>query len=308
MSKIEAGIREINQQEIDIVEHLEKIVANYQEPTAGKGLTLIKNYTTHEPIKLVTDPVKLGQIITNLLDNALKFTEEGSIKIGIETADNYLSIAVSDTGCGIEAKYRQVIFERFRQAPADKYKVNEGAGLGLAVAKGLTQQLNGEIWVESVKNEGATFYVRLPHKETSPSAQAQKTTKMKNRKETIENFKEPKILIVEDEPSNYILIEELLAPFNYNLVHAVDGQMALEIVKKTPDISLILMDIKLPGMNRIEATKRIRQLMKNVKIIAVTAYTKPETFTDETLSIFDDYITKPIEVQVLIEKVKRSFK
>ncbi|MDA3866848.1 MAG: PAS domain S-box protein [Salinivirgaceae bacterium] len=308
MSKIEAGINEINLEEIDIIEHIAKIAANFEQKTTEKGLQLIKNYDSKHVKSIVTDPLKLEQILTNVLDNALKFTKKGSIKISIDTSDSSVLISVTDTGFGIESEYQQVIFERFRQAPANSYSVNEGAGLGLAVAKGLTLQLNGEIWVESIKNEGSTFYISLPKNELNTSVQPSKSLIDKHQNEILDNLIAPKILIVEDEPLNYILIEELLSPFGYNILHAVDGQMALEIVKKTPDISLVLMDIKLQGMNGIEATKRIRQQNNDVKIIAISAYTKPEIFTAETLSIFDDYMTKPIEAKKLIEKVRRSVK
>ena len=232
----------------------------------------------------------MDQVITNLIQNAIKFTEKGFIEIGYELLNNDIQFYVKDTGLGIAPQNLELIFERFGQAE-DGYSRNfEGAGLGLSICKGFVELMTGKIWVESEFNKGSIFYFTIPYK---PAVKNTNTQKQKNSSGNY-NWKGKKIMLVEDETFSQNFMETLILPHGAKIVYATDGFDALNKVRLNPDIDLILMDIRLPGIDGIETTKKIRLLGFNKPIIAQSANALPE---DKKLCInagCNDFVAKPI--------------
>ena len=222
---------------------------------------------------LYTDGEKLRQIFSKLIDNSLKYTEKGYIKIGVkEQEPENVTFFVEDSGIGIEKKYIDKIFDRFftleRKEESEKFR---GEGLGLAFAKLLTELLGGSIWAESIKTEGSTFYFRLPVMQVIPkSKQAKEPGRMKYY------WPGKTLLVAEDEESNFLLIEAILKDAGVTLVHVVDGVELLEKIDTGITIDLILLDIKMPRMSGTQAIKIIRESYPDVPVIVQTAYDKTD--------------------------------
>jgi urea ABC transporter urea binding protein len=241
-----------------------------------------------EASTIKTDPVKLNKIVSNLLENAFKFTLQGYIEFGYSliTSDkgNTLQLYVKDTGIGIKPEMHEKIFERFAQEEKDLTLKVGGLGLGLSIAKENTELLGGEIKVESKKGEGSVFYINLPYKPVYPESRMQK--------DKISHT----VLIVEDEEVNYLYLETLLGRYGPNIIilHAKNGMEAIEICNKNKNTDLILMDIKMPILNGYDATKRIKKAYPNIPIVAQTSYASKEDRKRAKKAGFDDYIEKPI--------------
>ncbi|PCH51992.1 MAG: hypothetical protein COC22_04805 [Flavobacteriaceae bacterium] len=246
---------------------------------------------------VLIDAVKLNKVLSNLLENALKFTNEGFIEIGYELNNkNEIRFYVKDTGVGIASEKHQIIFERFSQAEKELSEKVGGLGLGLSIAKENAQLLGGEIKVESMKGEGATFFLTIPYK---PLYLASKVDNNINKKT---------ILIAEDEEVNYIYLETLINDFlklNVKIVHAKNGQEAVDIIKNNETIGFILMDLKMPIMTGLEATKMIKEINPNITIVAQTAYSTNEEKENALAMGCDDFMSKPInrdDLKLVIDK------
>jgi len=243
---------------------------------------------------IVSDKTKLNKILSNLLENALKFTSEGFVELGYYVDNANLILYVKDTGIGISPKNHEIIFERFAQEEKDFSRKQGGLGLGLSICKENAELIGGKITLESEKGKGSTFFVTIPYK----SAQF----KNNNTKENFERFEKTDdkytILIAEDEEVNYLYIEVLFEDEidgNYKLIHAKNGKEAVEICFSNNTIDLVLMDIKMPIMNGYEATEKIKEKFPNLPIIVQTAYS---TESDKQLALkhgCDDFISKPID-------------
>ena len=250
------------------------------------------------PKRILIDEVKLKQIMINLIGNAFKFTSEGEISFGCYMKDDsHLVFYVKDTGIGIEPENHKVIFERFRQIENRQF-FNGGSGLGLAIVKAYTDMMDGTIEVVSNPGIGSLFTATLPL--NLPEEQEKDTnTETENFKmETKERF----ILVAEDEDINWFLLDQILTPINYKLMRAVNGREAVDICRENDDIDLVLMDIKMPEMNGYEALQEIRRFKPELPIIAQTAYALPSD-VERLKKSFSDYITKPINRQLLLKKI-----
>ena len=236
---------------------------------------------------VLTDKSKLVKVLSNLLENSLKFTHEGFIDIGYQLKNDEIEFYVKDTGIGIKKSKHESIFDRFSQAEKDLSKKVGGLGLGLSIAKENTELLGGTIQLESVEGKGATFFVTIPYK---PVYKVNDIEKAKN---------EPKytILIAEDEEINYLYIDTLLKDIfglNCKIIHVTNGKEAFETCKENKAIELVLMDLKMPIMNGFEAIKLIKSLLPNLPIIAQTAYSTPQEKEQAILVGCDDFMSKPI--------------
>jgi PAS domain S-box-containing protein len=258
------------------------------------GLPMEKSY-------IHSDNVRIEQILTNLLSNAYKFTEKGSINVGYEI-ENFKDIVfyVKDTGIGLTELEQSVIFDRFRQVSASFDRLYSGTGLGLSISKGLVDKLNGTIWVESEINKGSEFYFKIPY---VPGIATKKSNKHSNKSKL--NWKGKTILIAEDEDTNFTFIDTLLRPTSAAVIRARDGTEVIDICKNNSKIDLVLMDIKLPGINGLEATKQIRKFRKSLPIIAHTAYAM-SVDEDECLKAgCDAYICKPVKIDPLLRLIQQ---
>lgn len=308
MSKIESGLIKVDINETNINEKIEFIYKFLKPEVETKGLQfLFKNgLPTNEAI-IKTDDEKVDEILTNLVRNAIKFTGEGSIYFGYvlksDSEPAELEFFVKDTGIGIPQKLHQLIFERFRQGSESHSRGYEGSGLGLSISKYYVEMLGGKIWVESEEDRGSTFYFTIPYNPVSEiETEVINSVSAEHKKVTLENMK---ILIVEDNEISFTLLKLILYKISKEVLHAHTGAEAVETCRNNPDIDLILMDIRMPRMNGLEATQKIRQFNKEVIIIAQTAY----AFLDDSEKAIEagcnDYIMKPINKTILREKIKK---
>ncbi|MDP3312549.1 PAS domain S-box protein [Lutibacter sp.] len=261
---------------------------------------------TDEQSFVSCDETRLTQVLSNLLENALKFTKEGTIEFGYELGEKDLHFHVKDSGVGISEKDHQLIFERFGQSNNDSLTVKVGSGLGLSISKGIIEILGGKIWVESELNKGATFHFTIPNCFVSKE-DAFIETSYKNNK--LENSPTVTILIAEDELSNYYYyLEAVLEEYQFNLIHVENGKDAVEAVQSANTIDLILMDFNMPVMNGIDATIEIRKMGNNVPIIALTAYAMTEDKEKALNAGCNDYLAKPIIREVLLDTIYKYIK
>ncbi|HCE54083.1 MAG TPA: hypothetical protein DER05_03385 [Lutibacter sp.] len=273
-----------------------------------KSISLVlENELSDKESTILTDKNKLNKVLSNLLENALKFTNEGIVELGYKlNKDNEpaeLKIFVKDSGIGIKQEKQELIFERFSQAEKELSKKVGGLGLGLSIAKENTELLGGKITVVSELGKGAAFFVTILYKPVNL------TQKIENEKikEKVVNEKKHTILITEDEDVNYMVLEILLEDklkFPCIIIHAKDGLEAVELCKSNPEIELVLMDIKMPKMDGREATRIIKEFRPNLPIIAQTAYSSPEEKEKAFLAGCDDFLSKPINKEDLDSKLK----
>ncbi len=300
ISKIEAEQFELNEKDFNINKLLLEVftLANEDKQKLDKKHIKIevKIPNDTDDLELNTDQFRLQQILLNLLENALKFTDEGSIEFGYElsTEDN-IKFFVKDTGKGIpEAEFKN-IFERFRKLEDDKNKLYGGTGLGLSICKHLIDMMGGEIWLASSLGKGSTFYFTLPLKNNTKSSEKESTMV----KEEAFNWADKTVLIVEDEEINYIFFEEALIDTGINMLWAKNGKEAVDIFIDQ-DIDLVLMDIKMPEMNGYDACDQIKEMNPDVPVLAQTAYALAGEKEQILESGFDDYIAKPIKQKALL--------
>ncbi len=269
----------------------------------------LKKELSDKDSTILTDSTKLNKILSNLLENALKYTNEGYIELGYkllsDTEPIQIQIYVKDTGIGIKLESLKTIFERFSQEEKELSKNVGGLGLGLSIAKENAELLGGKITVQSKKGEGSTFFITIPFKhinfgiEGSNSGNS-KAVEMKKQNDFT-------ILIVEDEEINFLYLETLLENISLNIkiLHAKHGKEAVEICMINHKIDFVFMDLKMPIMSGYEATRKIKEFKPNMPIIAQTAYSTKEKKEQAFAAGCDDFISKPISEEALTEIVSK---
>ncbi|WP_291097336.1 MULTISPECIES: PAS domain S-box protein [unclassified Flavobacterium] len=311
ISKIESKQMEVSISDTNVNEQIEYIFNFFKPETTNKGIQLVfKNGLPAKEAIIKTDTEKIYAILTNLVKNAIKFTDKGTIEFGYTLkADRKpaaLEFYVKDTGVGIPKDRQQAIFDRFIQADISDKRAFQGAGLGLSISKAYVEMLGGKIWVESEEGKGSTFYFTIPY-----NVEPKKETVFKNTasKEEEENqIKNLKILIVEDDTISNLLISKAVKIFSKEILKATTGVEAVEACRNNPDIDLVLMDINMPIMDGYEATKQIRQFNKDVIIIAQTAFGMTSDREKAIAAGCNDYISKPINIAVLGDLIQKYFK
>ena len=294
ISSIETKQEKIKTQKVCVNSIIVELLSIYKPQAFDKNISLYsKQQLPDRQSEIYTDKTKLEQILSNLIINALKFTPKGFVEFGYSLKGNEIEFYVKDTGVGIKDEMQDLIFERFRQADLDLGAIYGGTGLGLSISKGFLELLNGKIWVQSKIDAGSTFYFTIPYKPVNEDY----------KKGFSYNPNLKTILIAEDEEYNYLLLEEFLNDLDMNLIHAKNGKEAVEIYKSNPTIDIVLMDIKMPVMDGLTATKVIKACCPDLPIIAQSAYSL-EHFTDKYGEmLFDNYIAKPINEDELKEKI-----
>lgn len=289
LSKIEAGTLELNYSNIELNELMRELERGFllRVKTDAVKLEFVE---PAGPCMAYTEKNRLSQLMINLVTNAIKFTEKGSIRFGYEMRENELYFYVTDTGCGIPKDKQQNIFGRF-------VKLNsfaQGTGLGLSICKTLMDHMGGRIGVESEEGKGSTFWFTLPYK---PAVKEDKKQMPKDIQPVSIERNKLTILVAEDNASNYKLFESILK-YDYHLIHAWDGMEAVEMFRKhNPQI--VLMDINMPVMNGYEAAREIRKYSAKIPIIAVTAFAYASDEQKVMESGFDGYMPKPINAKLL---------
>jgi len=250
---------------------------------------------------IYTDPFRLKQILINLLSNAVKFTEEGEIVLGIRENPEGVYFYVKDSGIGIREEKQKVIFDRFMQGHEAKSKLYGGTGLGLAISKNLTEILGGDIGVESTSGEGATFWFVLPRNEVPLKYEAALKTPSNN----LRSWDDKKILIAEDDLSNYYFLFESLKDTGVEMVWAKDGEETMELFREHKDLNAVLMDINMPLINGYDCTKQIKNERPDLAVIAQTAYAMSGEREISRQAGCDDYLAKPIKVSELLDTLSK---
>lgn len=303
ISKVESGQMEIVISEFTVLEQIKEVHALFSTEAKAKGLSLhLKNSLPSNEMTIKSDNHKINAILVNLVKNAMKYCDEGSIEIGVEKKGSHLEFYVKDTGIGI-AKNRQIaIFDRFVQADIEDVKALQGSGLGLSISKAYAEMLGGEIWVDSEPGKGATFYFTIPGEIKIGGDMANGQNAIEKRENPINKLK---VLIVEDDENSEIYISLIVDAFSDEVLIARNGEEAIELCRNNPRIDLILMDVKMPLMNGYEATRMIRQFNKEVIIIAQTAFAFSGDKNKAIAAGCNDYITKPINKDELREMIKK---
>ena len=306
VSKIESGLIKADIKATNINDKIIFTYKFFKPEIENKGLRfLYKNGLPTKDAIILTDNEKVYGILTNLIKNAIKFTFDGSIEFGYEKKGSYLEFYVKDTGIGISEKQKEIVFERFRQGGDDITRTFEGSGLGLSISKSYIEMLGGKIWVESQEGKGSTFYFTIPYVTKSILE-----TEIKNSvtpEQIRGQLKGLKILIVEDDEVSYSLLSRVVQKISKEVLHAVTGVEAVDICRNNPEIDLVLMDIRMPQMNGLEATSIIRSFNKKIIIIAQTAYGFESDCKKAMEAGCNDYITKPINHNLLYELIKKYF-
>ena len=299
ISNIEANIVKIAKNGININSTFKSLYDQFLPKVSEKKIQLIcESDIPDSDALIVTDNTKLKQILINLINNAIKFTDKGYVKVGCVLRDKFLEFCVSDTGIGIGEEYYQRIFDRFYQVQLSISRLYEGTGLGLAISKANVELMGGKIWLTSEPGKGSTFFFSIPYEK-----QAVETLAV-NEKRVPEDFVFPEkktILIAEDIDSNFKLVRFFLSNANTEIIRAANGKEAVQKFQSNKNIDLILMDIKMPVMDGYTAVKLIRETNNTIPIIAQTAYAEDkEKAIDSGCSGF---ISKPFDKKSLLKVI-----
>ncbi len=307
ISKIEAGQEIIDVSNLNVNQQIESLHEFFCSMTESKGLKLIINKGLQSSEAIInTDKGKFTSILTNLVNNAIKFTNKGSIEFGYELKGEFLEFFVKDRGTGIPEDRLDAIFERFIQADIEDKRAFQGSGLGLTISEAYVGMVGGNIWVESEEKKGTTFYFTLPY--TKESKDEKGIENVEYAKTEGVRFKNLKILVAEDDEVSYSLHTEMLDEISSEVIQALTGKEAINLCYNNPDIDLVLMDIKMPEMGGYEATANIRQFNKDVIIIAQTAYGLAGDREKALEAGCNDYISKPIDEKRLLELIGKHCK
>ena len=250
---------------------------------------------------LHTDKKRLIQVLKNLIDNAFKFTGEGFIRFGcFSFSENEMVLFVEDSGIGIEDEKINMVFEAFRQAQEGFSRQYEGTGLGLPIVSGIMRRLGGKVWVESEAGKGSVFYVSIPRNEEEILSENDRSTQLENKKE--ESPVRKKIVSFEDDPGSIEYLKSVVNLMGHEIINFEHPTRGLEYLRENP-ADLILMDVRLPGMNGLEATRIIKSEFPNLPVIIQTAYTMRSDREKAFQAGCDDYLAKPVSLKALRGKI-----
>lgn len=297
LSRIEAGETKLIIQPVNLNNMFREVFGHFKEQFFAPELHkfVFELNIPDETIVCEADEVRLRQIIQQLLDNAFKFTEEGSVELGFECLHENLHFWICDTGPGIPLDMQEMVFKRFIKLSNSGRRFYGGTGLGLSIAEQMVRLMGGKLWFESMVEKGTIFHVSIPlklYKENPQRSEFHNPIKY--------NFTNKNILVVEDVESSFELLKLLIEPTGAQVLRAVDGKQAVDLCFTQSDIDLVLMDIHLPLMNGLEATRLIKKRLPNLPIVAQTAY----ALSDEKEACFeagcDGYLAKPIRSSFLL--------
>ncbi|NCA77450.1 MAG: response regulator [Alphaproteobacteria bacterium] len=307
ISKIETGQVDLNETAFRTDDLFQELYEYYRREieSAGKQGIVLHLMLPDEgmQVRIVTDRAKVKQVLVNLLDNALKFTQKGTINFGCSRPrDGFCEFFVTDTGIGIAAADQDKIFETFRQIDYSNARHYSGTGMGLSISRSLVELMGGRIWVESVPGEGSTFHFTLPVTLKEMDLPATEKPLIRN------DFTGLTVLVVEDEIINARLLGMILQKANVNVLFARNGMTALEMLEQHPETGLVLMDIQMPGMDGFECTRHIRRRWPGIPVVAqsASAYQEESKICLESGCV--DHLTKPIDASVLYRVIHRYWK
>jgi PAS domain S-box-containing protein len=303
-SKMEAGKLEIKKNNCDIKALVEHTIKAQSPAASGKGIELSYAFSAAMPQYVLGDFHRIQQILNNLISNAIKFTDDGEVWVKVKSlaaTDDQVELlfVVEDTGIGIAEEYRQRIFESFSQVDGSYTRRFGGTGLGLAITRQLVELMGGKIWVESTAGQGSRFYFKLRFEPGLPE-----DSQLEKHPDYFNISQHYKILLTEDDKVNQLVMSRMLNECGYGVDIAGNGYEAVEMVRKNT-YDIILMDIQMPEMDGIEATRRIRKINQDTPVLAITAHAlhgDREKFLSQGM---DGYISKPIKVEKLVEEIEK---
>lgn len=297
IATIEAGLENVSRVELHLNALNELIYKQFLSRAEKKGIELLVENGLSDPDDLiVSDEIKIQEVISNLLDNALKFTEKGHVRFGYQQKGDALEFFVEDTGIGIPQEFQDDIFIRFRQADSSLNREYGGSGLGLSICKAYIELLGGHMWVESQHGVGSVFFFTLPYK----ASQSVKETDYSGISD-----KSFTILVAEDEDLNFILLKEILSQITDTVLRARNGEEVVQMALNDKDIKLILMDLKMPALDGYEATRQIKAVFPDLPILALTAYSNDSDKDKAFECGCSDFISKPYNKAGLIAKLQK---
>lgn len=311
LSKIEANKLDFESIPTPLFSVLAQIESIIGKRTKDKGLAFHLEYQYPLPAKIYTDPTRLKQILFNLTNNALKFTEQGFIGLSVSIKNDQLQIKVKDSGAGISPQHKKELFEPFNQADNSINRRNGGTGLGLSISQRLAKGLNGDIFVDSTPRKGSTFTfsMKLDAVENtnwinSVSEIWQSTPAKSVKPDILPNFSGNKVLLADDHPANRELITLLLKRMNIDVVQVEDGKQALDTIFYQK-FDLIMLDIHMPKMDGTDALKQIRLAGNNTPVVALTANNMKHEVEHYMRLGFSDHLAKPISRHHFIETLTK---
>jgi two-component system, sensor histidine kinase len=308
LSKIESKKLKIDYSECKLSNILEELLSFFtaeRDNSEKQHLKiLIEKEFDYKDITIYSDGNRIKQVLYNMINNALKFTIEGTIKFGYFIEKPNVVFFVKDTGIGLAESEKEIIFERFRQVEDKMTRRFGGSGIGLSISKGIVENMEGRMWVDSEKDKGSTFYFSIPFKPIEKKKETGSSNKINNKY----LWNDKTILIVEDSQVSYELLVKFLDNTKVFIIHAPDGEKAVEMCKNNKNINLVLMDIQLPILDGLEATAQIKEFRPDLPIIAQTANAMEDDKPNILDAGCDDYIAKPIDRTDLLEKINIFFK
>lgn len=307
LSKIEAEKIEIERVEVDVETLVEDVRSSMMLKAQEKSLDLSFSWKSSKAKRVFTDPVRLSQILLNIVGNAVKFTERGSVQVEFETTESKFTARVTDTGIGLNADQQARIFEPFMQADASVTRKYGGTGLGLALSKKLSNLLGGDLTLErSAPGAGSVFLIEVS---TGHESQNSKPTKVFTEPENVDqiSLKDKTILVVDDSPDNRVIASLFFKKTGAKIVEATNGEEGVKLALSN-SFDLVLMDIQMPVLDGYQALTRLKEAGYKTPVVALTAHAFKEE-KDRCLNMgFDDYLTKPINRETLIRSANRLIK
>ncbi|MBN2639182.1 MAG: response regulator [Bacteroidales bacterium] len=303
VSLIESGQINLVEEPCDMNQMIEKLAVIYNPKLKEKDTTkfnLLIDIPT-ERINIKADCGRLQQILINLLDNAFKFTEEGEVILGFTVRENRVAFFVKDTGIGIEDKHLDHLFDRFYKVEDDPRKLYRGTGIGLFLVKKLIEYMEGNVEVHSVYGQGTQFYFDLPANDMKVFVPEKMPIVPGAERRTLNDSI---FLVIEDDKVSSMFLDRMLKNEDVTVYRATDGEQGVEIFKKHPEINLVLLDIKLPGMDGFAILKELRKINNTIPVIAQTAMAMIGDRKKCLDAGFDEYVTKPINANLLMKKIQ----
>ena len=298
LSKLDAGKLHVDSIPFEVIANANEALEFVRESAREKGLNLAVEYDPELPGWVMGDPLRLRQILVNLLGNAIKFTGQGEVRLAVHPENGHIRFAVIDTGIGIKPSQISRLFDAFEQADGTITRRYSGTGLGLAISLDLARLMGGSITVKSTPGQGSTFTLRLPLTKTSPSRQFAK----REAHPTGPRLAGLSVLAVEDDELNRMVLREMLEYEGVTLVLAENGQQALDFLEDSDSIAIdvVIMDVQMPGMDGYEATRRIHSIAPSLPVIGLTAHAMREERERCVGAGMVAHLTKPIDANHLV--------
>ena len=308
ISKIDSHQMPLIFEEVNITEQISELFDFFEPQCKQKGLSfIVNNSLIPNSVILKTDKTKFNSILSNLIKNAIKFTDKGEITIDCTINKEQLMFSVVDTGIGVPLNRQNAIFNRFEQADIEDVHAKQGSGLGLSIAKSYAEMLKGEIWMESEEGQGSTFNFNLPLLDVKIQIEANPNIELETDKaeQTKINTSKLKILIAEDDEVSATYFTTILEDIDCTIIMTQTGIETVEQCRNNSDIDIILMDIKMTKMDGYQATRKIREFNNDVFIIAQTAYAFSKDREKALQAGCNEYISKPINKEELLALISK---